>query len=256
VTGDSHTDGVVYNAESFPNVLEEKLNAGSSSPRFEVINGGVGYYTFQNYAGFLRRHIDLQPDYFIVTVYLGNDFMEAIQFATKRGLIPAQTRSWWYGLRLWRAPGPMLSQAGNQLVYFDTYPEMKAKSLEIARQEIRDIQDICLQSNIQLLVVLLPTRLDVEEKARRDAANNLRLTDAQMDLNQSLKRTLIDDLGQAHVSYLDLTDYLRGAKSPLFWNQDYHLNDKGHALVADTLFARLGPALIPGSPATTPLSTR
>jgi len=73
VTGDSHTDGVVYNSESFPNVLEEKLNAASSSPRFEVINGGVGYYTFQNYSGFLRRHIDLQPDYFIATVYLGNE---------------------------------------------------------------------------------------------------------------------------------------------------------------------------------------
>jgi hypothetical protein len=57
VTSDSHTDGVVNNAESFPNLLEDKLNAGSISPGFEVINGGVGYYTFQNYAGFLRKHL-------------------------------------------------------------------------------------------------------------------------------------------------------------------------------------------------------
>ncbi len=96
VTGDSHTDGVVNNAESFPNLLEEKLTTSSGSARFEVINGGVGYYAFQNYAGFLRRHLDLHPDYFIVTVYLENDFMEAVQFAIKKGQMPPQGRSFWY----------------------------------------------------------------------------------------------------------------------------------------------------------------
>lgn len=250
VTGDSHTDGVAYNAESFPNVLEDKLNSNSSSLRFEVINGGVGYYTFQNYAGFLRRHLDLKPDYFIVTVYLGNDFIEAIQLATKRGQIPGQPRSLWYRLRLWRAAGPMLSQAGNQIVYFDTYPEMKAKALEIAGRELRDINEMCLQHQIQLMVVLLPTKLDVEEKAKHDAAVSLRLAEAQLDLNQALKRSLISDLEQDQVAYLDMTDYMKNQNYELFWNRDYHLNDKGHWLVAQILFSKMDPALVPRYPTT------
>lgn len=236
VTGDSHTDGVVYNAESFPNVLEDKLNTGSSSLKFEVMNGGVGYYTFQNYSGFLRRHLDLKPDYYVVTVYLGNDFMEAIQLATKRGQIPEQPRSLWYRFRLWRAAGPRLNQAGNQIVYFDTYPEMKAKTLEIARREFKDINEMCLQHQIRLLVVLLPTKLDVEAKARQDAAVNLRLGDPQLELNQALKKSLIGDLEQEQVTYLDLSDSMKNPNYELFWNQDYHLNDKGHWLVAQALF--------------------
>ena len=236
VTGDSHTDGVVYNAESFPNVLEDKLNSGPSALKFEVINGGVGYYTFQNYTGFLRTHLELKPDYFVVTVYLGNDFMEAIQLATKRGQISAQPRSLWYRLRLWRAAAPMLSQAGNQIVYFDTFPEMKTKALEIARGEFRDIKEICRQHQIQLMVVLLPTKLDVEEKARHEASVSLRLDEAQLDLDQALKRSLIVDLEREQVTYLDLTDHMKNQNFELFWNQDYHLNDKGHWLVAQALF--------------------
>ena len=248
VTGDSHTDGVVYNAESFPNLLEEKLNAASASTRFEVINGGVGYYTFQNYAGFLRRHLDLHPDYFIMAVYLGNDFMEGIQFATRRGQIPPQPRSLRYRLKLWRAPAPMLSQAGNQIVYFDTYPGMKEKSLDIARQQISDIQNVCLENNIQLRVVLLPSKLEVEEGAQRDAASSLGVTQVQMDINQALTRSLIDDLSRDRVLYLDLTDYLKDQKDSLFWNQDYHLNNKGHRVVAEAMFGWLGPSLIARSP--------
>ena len=252
VAGDSHTDGVVYNAESFPNILEDKLNSGSRSLRFEVINGGVGYYTFQNYAGFLRRHLDLKPDYFVVTVYLGNDFMEAIQLATKRGQIPEQPRPIWYRFRLWRAAGPMLNQAGNQIVYFDTYPEMKTKALEIGHREFKDIKEVCLQHQIQLMVVLLPTKLDVEEKAKHDAAGSLGLSEGQLELNQGLKRTLISVLEQEQVAYLDMTDYMKNQNFQLFWNQDYHLNDKGHRLVAQVLFRYFSVALTaPSSDAAT-----
>ena len=76
VTGDSHIDGVVYNSESFPNLLESRLNADYGSERFEVINGGVGYYGPQHYLGFLRKYAFLRPDMFIVVVYSGNDFQD------------------------------------------------------------------------------------------------------------------------------------------------------------------------------------
>jgi len=250
VTGDSHTDGVVYNAESFPNLLENKLNASSTFNRFEVINGGVGYYTFQNYAGFLNKHLDMKPDYFMVVVYLGNDFMEGIEFATKQGKIAGRTRSIWYRLKLRWALSQMVSQAGNQLAYFDTYPEMKERALEIAREQLKDIEVSCRQNRIQLIVALLPTRLDVDDQARRDAGRGLRLTDSQLDVNQELKRSLIRALSDDHVSFVDLTDHMKGKSYGLFWNQDYHLGDKGHRVVADVLFEELASGLIERSATT------
>lgn len=80
VTGDSHTDGVVNNEESFPNVLENLLNKRDSHQVFEVLNGGVGFYSFRNYYGFLEKHKSLQPDYYLVNVFTGNDFRENLLY--------------------------------------------------------------------------------------------------------------------------------------------------------------------------------
>jgi hypothetical protein len=69
------------------------------------------------------------------------------------------------------------------------------------------------------------------------------LTDAQLDLNQALKNSLIDKFTQDQVTYLDLTAELKAEKEPLFWSQDYHLNHRGHRRVAEIVSAWLGPAL-------------
>ena len=79
------------------------------------------------------------------------------------------------------------------------------------------------------MVVLVPTKLDVEEKARHDAEVGLRLG------NQALKRSLIIDL-EREQAYLDLTNHMKNQNYLLFWNRDYHLNDKGHWLFAQALF--------------------
>jgi len=72
VTGDSHTDGVLrYNTQSFVNILEEKLNAADTTTYYNCMNGGVGYYTFRNYHGFLKKFTYLQPDVFLINVFTG-----------------------------------------------------------------------------------------------------------------------------------------------------------------------------------------
>jgi len=47
---------------------------------------------------------------------------------------------------------------------------------------------------------------------------------------------LIGDLEQEQVTYLDLTDYRKNQNSDLFWNQDYHLNEKGHLVGGASAF--------------------
>ena len=238
VTGDSHTDGVVYNAESFPNLLEQKLNSTPGAPKFEVINGGTGYYTFQNYAGFFRKYLYLKPDYFIVTIYTGNDFMESIAAAVKAGQLTAPSTPFWYRLKLRLAPAPLVSQALNQIIYFKAAPQMKEVALEIARRQLKEISDTCLQNNVRLVVVFLPTKLDVEDRDRlREVKNSFGLTDAEANVNQDLKGALINWLVRQDVKYFDIAAYMSGNSDALFWEKDYHLNVRGHKLVSDALYA-------------------
>lgn len=237
VTGDSHTDGVVYNEESFPNLLEGKLNSTPGAAKFEVINGGAGYYTFQNYAGFLRKYLYLKPDYFIVTVYTGNDFMEAVAAAAKRGQLAPQGTPLLDRLKLRMAPAPVVSQGLNQIIYFRAAPQMKEAALEIAQRQLKEISDICLQHRIRLSVILLPAKWDVENRTYfQEEKKRFGLTDAEANLNQDLKASLIVWLERQGVRYVDVTDYMRARKEVFFWEKDHHLNVTGHKLVADALY--------------------
>jgi hypothetical protein len=40
------------------------------------------------------------------------------------------------------------------------------------------------------------------------------------------------------INYLNLYDYSKGKDLKVFWNTDYHFNDYGHQIVAETLFAK------------------
>ena len=110
VTGDSHTDGVVHNAESFSNQLEHLLASEYPNRQFEVVNGGVGYYAPQNYAGFIERFAYLKPDVFILTIYTGNDFIDAVEVAHQRGKIAAPTRPDDYFIKLKQVQQILLSK--------------------------------------------------------------------------------------------------------------------------------------------------
>jgi hypothetical protein len=78
VTGDSHTDGVCNNSESFTNLLEAELSAAHPGEAIEALNAGKGAYSFYNYLGVLERLLPLRPDVFVVAVYGGNDFVESL----------------------------------------------------------------------------------------------------------------------------------------------------------------------------------
>ena len=80
VLGDSHTDGVCYNAESYPNQLEAEWNHRSTAGKFEVINAGFGPSSpYQQYWAFEQLYQRLQPDHLVVAWYAGNDLVELLR---------------------------------------------------------------------------------------------------------------------------------------------------------------------------------
>lgn len=244
VTGDSHTDGVVNNKESFPNVLEELLNAGNPKTLYEVINGGVGQYELHHYELFFRKYSYLNPDMLIIAVYTGNDFGYTAAFVEKDGN-PVR-RSLDYFERLSRFPEAKLNslpQALNQVYYFRHFPFMKKKVLEKAAGIFAALHEACLQQNTDLSVVLLPSKADVEwetDAAALDAVKEgLGLERKDLAVNRELKDALKEILEARGITVIDPWAAMKAENRELFWKQDHHLNVDGHRLIAGKIYERL-----------------
>jgi lysophospholipase L1-like esterase len=243
VSGDSHLDGVVYNVESFPNRWEALLNKGQKNPRYECINGGIGCSGPQNYSGFLKRFLYLKPDVFVVVLYTGNDFLDAVSIEEFRERFQTPPRPPGYYDKM-EAAVKKLSCAShqilNQVVFFKTFPSLISRAIEITGTHFEIIKSICKDNNIKLLVVLLPTKLDVEAQFDRDrikAVNEiLQLSKKDFGINRRLTKLFIAWLVKNKIDYIDLYPFMKGGNQELFWKKDYHLNDAGHRRIADIVY--------------------
>jgi hypothetical protein len=254
VTGDSHTDGVVANSESFPNRLEGLLNSSASGGVFEVINGGHGHYSPQNYLGFLKRHLDLQPDHFIVALFVGNDFLDAVAQEWMKGRLEIPERPEEYMQRLEDAQASgtaAVAQGLNQIYLMRTFPTLRARSLEITIDAFESISEVCAEHGIGFFVVLLPAKADVEpetDTTTAGAAEILQLQPGDLELNRRLATALAEALEQRNIPVLDLHADFEASERELFWKRDHHLNITGHRLLAEIFHQRFGSELVPSTP--------
>ncbi|WP_419189613.1 alginate O-acetyltransferase AlgX-related protein [Stieleria marina] len=78
VAGDSHTDGVVENKNSYANLLERDLNAASSDRMtYDVINAGhTAFSPYQELWLYEKVLNKFEPDLLVVGFYAGNDVWE------------------------------------------------------------------------------------------------------------------------------------------------------------------------------------
>ncbi|MEO1715321.1 MAG: hypothetical protein AAFU60_18490, partial [Bacteroidota bacterium] len=232
VTGDSHTDGVVNNSESFPNLLEQQIEG------FTAHNGGTGFYTFQNYAGFYDKYRSLHPDVFLITVYTGNDFIETYLYNKENRNAWTSLQTFWYRIRkkiVKRQTGIMSSQASAQALFFKLYPKKKAQVLQQATKHLTTIQDACNQDSVKLQLLLLPTQLDVDSKRRA----KLNWSEADLNINRQITLDLMEELDTLGIEYIDLLPGFQETPEGLFWKRDQHLSVKGHTRVADLIEKQL-----------------
>ena len=78
VLGDSHTDGICWNRESYANQLESLLNSDAErSAEVDVINAGHSTFSpYQEWWIYERVVRHFSPDILIVAFYCGNDFWD------------------------------------------------------------------------------------------------------------------------------------------------------------------------------------
>ena len=247
VIGDSHTDGVVYNSETFPNRLEFLLNSDSSERwegrQVEVINAGVGYYGPQNYLGAFKKYMELEPKTLIVCMYTGNDFLDAIRIEAENKRMSVPKRGDSYYLKLWeldeKYPG-FTGQFMNQIKYFKTYPEYKNEALLFTTRSLKQINNLCSENGIELIVALLPSKYAVEpqtdKKRINDAVKIMRFRKDHMEMNQKMGNNIRKWLNENSITNIDLLDSLKGSSDTLYWFKDYHLNHLGHDRVAEVIY--------------------
>jgi hypothetical protein len=247
VTGDSHIDGVVDNSESFPNRLEALLNESGGIPKFEVINGGTGYYGPHHYSKFIDKYQSLAPDAFIVVIYSGNDFLDAVRSESDQDSAVAAGRD----LGTWkrmvyfgrlatarRISHGATSQGLNQAFFFKRFPKLKEVSLKVTKREIGKMRDRCRSTGTDLYMVLLPVHWDMEET---DMGWSFKMSRLVLGLSRSdlaVAREFTDSLAmwldRNGIDYIRLADCAYGDPDrPLFWRSDCHLNVNGHGVLAE-----------------------
>ena len=246
VAGDSHTDGVCNNDESFSGLLEAALRRERPGQTVEVLNAAKGGYTFYNYLGVLRRHLALEPDVFVVTVYGGNDFLEALLLhAWFNGLPgPSGSKPYWPQVKqAIRLRKTAMAQAMLSLKYFEHRPEEIRIAFEAARQMLRYVRHVCDEHGVRLIVVYLPPITDVEPDSPAvrldELCRVLELEPEDLGSTDLLADTLLRWLEARGVETLDLRPAFRAAPESLYWALDLHINTRAHGLIAEQLLKRL-----------------
>lgn len=252
-TGDSHTDGVCENAESWPTRLESALAAARPGTSVEVLNAGVQNYSFYQYLGSVERALPLQPDAVVTLCYGGNDFAEVLLLHAyfQHTVRPVRTSEYWDALR--DAQGvhePELSQILNEAHYFDRFPDQVDRAVEAAAAVCAEIQSTCRQNGIAWVFAYLPSAycLPWKELAadRAQDLEQLGLTEAAIERVGVIADRVLAILRERDVPVVDLRDQLgemarRGEKAP-YWGE-YHIDPRGQELVAEWLLAPVEAAL-------------
>jgi GDSL-like lipase/acylhydrolase family protein len=242
VTGDSHTEGVCNNDESFANLLEASLRASHAGRTVDVLNAANGGFMPYQYFGTLQKFRDFDPQMLVVTVFGGNDFSELTWFRDYFENLPHQL---WteedLKLRdatLRKAPFAM-GQCFNSLLTFKLHPEALEGSCRTAVGLCRQMAEQCRARRCAMIVVFLPAPCDCQwQPAHEDierARTALSLGPEALELNRRTAELFVNGLQVAGIEVLDLRRTFEGLSPPPFWRLDLHMNLEGHRLVAKEL---------------------
>jgi lysophospholipase L1-like esterase len=244
-TGDSHTDGIGDNSESWPNRLELALAASHADTRVEVLNAGLQNTSFYNYLATIERALPLAPDVVVTVCYGGNDFAEVLllHHMFQHTVRPTRTREYWEALK--RAEGihePELTQILQEALYFDRFPDQVDRALEASAAVCGEIQRTCASRDIPWILAYLPSAYclpwsDLVEKRAHDL-KELGLTGAALKSVDALADRLLAIVRERGVTVIDLREPLgimarRGDKRP-YWDE-FHIDVRGQDLVAQWL---------------------
>jgi len=265
--GDSFTFGVGVEArDAFPEVLERELDRAWPGA-WTVRNGGVGGYgPLRSASHLFGSQADWEPDVVIHALYVGNDledphpdtFREDPVVHNGRMVTPGRhpllrlrlalrTRSHLYAFVRQHAYGLYVASGlARRSQYLDPmglaeWPaRVESESWPAGRDAMVAIRDWCREHGARYVVVLVPTRWQVDDAAWTDYREAWG-SDRAFDRDHA-QRVVTAELAAAGVDVLDLLPLLREAvaagERPYF-RHDTHWTARGHALAAEAIRADL-----------------
>ncbi|MCZ6597839.1 MAG: SGNH/GDSL hydrolase family protein [Planctomycetota bacterium] len=237
VVGDSHVEGVCDNHESYPNQLEQLLHRRHPDREVEVLNAARGGWSQYSYLRALETYAALEPDVFVVTIYGGNDFAGQLSLHHMLRGEDVPQRDPRLDKKLNGLKGGLPSQFYRQVAYFAAHPEDEELALEMSGMVTELLGRICREQGIELLFVYLPPIPDVQPEYVADelehAREVLELPPRTVEVSQRLADTWTDELRAAGIPLVDLRKAFTEHDEPLFWDEDLHINLRGHRVTAE-----------------------
>lgn len=273
VFGDSHTDGVANNEDTFPNIAEERLR--SQNLDVEVINAGVMTYSpYQQLLSF-EKFLDLDPDIAVFTFYSGNDYFDLlakgkphlsedvngdivrnppapkpqesfIQTLSKRSAIIGACAN----LFKKRAENEKKHEPIQRAVNIDAgmvwqsmqqgyaLPGRFEETSRLNEFVVKEIQEIGQRNSIDIIFITLPTSYQIQsQEAQQKFADIEEIlgTDANKKIDDRVLADVTRLAGEYKVALVDPTSALTKAAKPVYWQFDQHLNLEGCRIVGESL---------------------
>ncbi len=259
VIGDSFTFGMGVNAEdAFPEVLEQRFNEDHD---VEVRNGGVGGYgPLRSARLLLNLQAAWNPEILVHAFYVGNDLEDPkpatfrteprvvkgrkitpgrhtlmnLRFALrKHSHLYSFLRARLYGF--YDRSGLSLKGQYLETVSLAEWPaEVTKGAWPAGRRALREIRDWAQEQGVRYLVVLVPSKHQVDDEAwkRYQRAWGLPASEFERDRGQ---RIVLEYLASLGVPTIDLLPEFRTRASvgkQLYFKVDRHWTSTGHRLAA------------------------
>jgi lysophospholipase L1-like esterase len=249
VTGDSHTEGVCENAETFANLLEAEL-ARRSGRSTEVLNAASGAHTVLNYFGTWLRLRDFRPRVLVVAVFGGNDFSNLLMpFLTLTGRACPPSNIGREARRLMGATrsAAVFCQIQEQVETTRSIPRLMH---EVAREAARMCAEIARSARAagtEVVVLYIPSPFEIGAQCatelEREVADLMELLPGDFAAAEGLTRTFLDELAVENVRVVDLRAAFAAEPSRPYWKRDLHMDLRGHELAAQALLPVVEPLL-------------
>ncbi len=245
VAGDSHTEGVCSNDESFANRLETQLLRARPGRSVEVLNTGCASYSVYNYLGVLEAFADRKPDVLVTAIFGGNDFVECLplyHYFHRTQSAPVNRDEWAKISSRLEMGESALAQGLSSANYFSRSPDQIDHALRAAFEVIDEMRRRCADLGTALILVYIPSVFDFPtgEAASliAQAKTLMKLSDHDLQAGNRLGDRLVGALRERGVEVIDLREHFEPEKGPWYWGE-YHINLKSQQLIAELLLPRV-----------------
>ncbi|MGH7391984.1 MAG: alginate O-acetyltransferase AlgX-related protein [Candidatus Rokuibacteriota bacterium] len=262
--GDSVAFGVVPYRFNFLTILEEML-AGRGRP-IEILNLGIPAIGPADYLSvFVTEGVDLAPDLVLVSFFIGNDFTDDVRrtrplhsysyvvtLLRYLGRVRHVTDNLFpgHGRRAYDDAAPTFSdemflhiEAARGPIYWNDFGRFDAMVAQ-AVESLRQLKQVCDRARIGLLVVMVPSEVQVDPALQQKVVTAMRRRPDELDFARpnAILAARLKGLG---IESFDLLEAFRtGARTTrLYKPNDTHWNIAGNRLAAETIEAYLGPRI-------------